>query len=168
MGAGPMSAPAAFRASYSDWKLIRTRKVVQIVLEVPVEEADAAYQVLGGMPNPGESVWCAVARLNSNQPVEIQPTEKPRREWRELSPAQQAGIRCADPAFYKFLYQLYPRRLGKRMGTPEDKASDLVRSLCGVQSRAHLTSDHPEALRLWEDLDRKFRAWMSAPAAGAA
>ena len=37
---------AAFRASYSDWKLIKTRSVVQIVFEVPLEAADEAYQVL--------------------------------------------------------------------------------------------------------------------------
>jgi hypothetical protein len=59
-----MSEPAAFSASYADWKVIKTRRVVQIVLEVPLEAAGHAYNVLGGMPNFGGEEWFAVARLN--------------------------------------------------------------------------------------------------------
>lgn len=58
----------AFSATYSDWKLIRTRKVVQIVLEVPIEAADHAYKVLGGMPNPASEIWVGVARFKSENP----------------------------------------------------------------------------------------------------
>jgi hypothetical protein len=63
-----MTKPAAiFRASYSDWKLIRTRKCVQIILEVPLEGglAHAAYAALGGMPDPAAETWVAVARLKT-------------------------------------------------------------------------------------------------------
>lgn len=58
-----MDKPAAFTASYSDWKLIKTRGVVQIVLEVPLKAADHAYNVLGGMPDFGNERWVAVAQL---------------------------------------------------------------------------------------------------------
>lgn len=61
---------AAFSASYSDWRVVKGRKVVQIVLEVPLEAANHAYNVLGGMPNPGEEKWFAIARMK-------QPTTKP-------------------------------------------------------------------------------------------
>lgn len=54
----------AFRAAYSDWKVVKTRSCVQVVFEVPIELADEAYKVLGGMPQPSKSVWCGVARLN--------------------------------------------------------------------------------------------------------
>ena len=106
----PASLPSgpdrgAFRASYSDWKLIRTRKVVQIVLEVPVEEADAAYQVLGGMPNPAESFWCAVARL---QPDQAAKPAKKKQEWHELKPSAQISIRCGETAFRAFLAETFP------------------------------------------------------------
>ena len=53
----------AFQATYSDFKLVKTRKVVQIVLEVPLEAAGHAYNVLGGMPTFGNEQWFAVARL---------------------------------------------------------------------------------------------------------
>ena len=59
-----MSDPAAFTATYSDWKVIKTRQVVQIVLEVPLKAAGHAYNVLGGMPNFESESWVAVALLN--------------------------------------------------------------------------------------------------------
>lgn len=59
-----MSEPAAFSASYSDWRIVKGRKVVQIIFEVPIEAAGHAYNVLGGMPNFGSEDWFAIARLN--------------------------------------------------------------------------------------------------------
>ena len=55
--------PAVFTASYSDWRVVKGRKVVQIILEVPLEAAGHAYNVLGGMPNFGSEKWFAVARM---------------------------------------------------------------------------------------------------------
>jgi len=47
---------------------------VQVVLEVPLEAADQAYTALGGMPDPGKSVWVGVARLNLES--EVMPSDK--------------------------------------------------------------------------------------------
>lgn len=58
-----MSEPAAFSATYSDWKIVKGRKVVQIVFEVPVEAAGHAYNVLDGMPRFGAEKWFGIARL---------------------------------------------------------------------------------------------------------
>lgn len=64
---------AAFTATFADWKLVKTRGVVQLVFEVPVEKADAAYNVLGGMPDAAQERWFAIARLTEqaarNEPV---------------------------------------------------------------------------------------------------
>jgi hypothetical protein len=54
---------AAFQATYADWRVIKGRKVVQVCFEIPLEAADTAYQVLGGMPIAAKEVWCAVARI---------------------------------------------------------------------------------------------------------
>lgn len=59
-----MENPAAFSATYSDWRVIKGRKVVQIVFEVPLEASGHAYNVLGGMPNFGSEKWFGVARMN--------------------------------------------------------------------------------------------------------
>jgi len=155
-----MSVPAAFRACYSDWKLIRTRKCVQLIFEVPVEEADAAYQVLGGMPNPAESFWCAVARLKPDAPE-----KKTKREWHELTPAQQAGITCNEPAFEAFLREQYPT-LWISCAQPNhssETSASIVRHICRVQSRSQINPDNPESVRLWDELYDAYRFWQHAP-----
>lgn len=55
--------PAAFTASYADIKTIKTRQVVQIIFEVPVEAAAHAYNVLGGWPDFTSERWFAIARM---------------------------------------------------------------------------------------------------------
>lgn len=62
-----MDTPAAFSATYSDLKLIKTRKVVQFVFEVPLEAAEHAMNVLGGMPSPMSEKWFAIARLQEEK-----------------------------------------------------------------------------------------------------
>lgn len=60
-----MNKPAAFTATYSDLKVVRTRQVVQFIFEVPLEAADHAINVLGGMPSPMQERWFAIARMES-------------------------------------------------------------------------------------------------------
>lgn len=55
--------PAAFSAVYSDFKLIKTRGVVSISFEVPLNAADHAYNVLNGLPNFEKEKYFAIARL---------------------------------------------------------------------------------------------------------
>jgi hypothetical protein len=166
-----MAQPMAFRAAYSDWRLIKTRGVVQVVLEVPLADADAAYNVLGGMPDASRENWFAVAPLK-NPPAEKerksseltpatpQPTPRPpaaaKREkmgWRELQPAAQAGIRAGDPVFWKFLEE--KRGMSVANG---DEAAASIRGICLVQSRSELSSDHRKRV-LWHLLDEQFLAW---------
>jgi hypothetical protein len=103
----------AFRATYSDFKLVKTRKVVQIVLEIPVEHANAVLDVLGGMPDPveremGSGLLFSVPNRSQPQPVVDKPPAGAKRDWRDLQPAQQAGIRCGDAAFVAFLKESRP------------------------------------------------------------
>jgi hypothetical protein len=44
--------PAAIQASFADFRLIKGRKQAQIILEIPIEGADAALAALGGIPQP--------------------------------------------------------------------------------------------------------------------
>ena len=61
-----MSEPAAFRAVYSNFKTIPSRKVIQITLEAPIELGDSIIRILG-MPNPETSKWCGVAVLDTEE-----------------------------------------------------------------------------------------------------
>src|SRR4051794_33494293 len=56
--------PAAIQGTFADFKLVKTRRTVQIVIEVPIEQADQALAALGGLPQPAEEKWVAVARIN--------------------------------------------------------------------------------------------------------
>lgn len=52
-----------FSASYSDWRIVKGRKVVQIIFEVPIGAEGHAYRVLGGMPKLDKPSWFGIARL---------------------------------------------------------------------------------------------------------
>lgn len=60
-----MTANAIMHASYSDLKLIKSRSVCQIVLEIPIERAAAAVEMFG-VPIPGQEIAVAVARLQES------------------------------------------------------------------------------------------------------
>jgi hypothetical protein len=149
----------AFRATYSDFKLVKTRKVVQIVLEVPVEQANNVLDVLGGMPDPSRETWVGVAPLHPDA-TQPQPKASPAagakrgvRPWVEIAPPTQAGIRCDDPVFVSFLKE----ERADDWHEAQD-AAECVRMICGVQSRSELATNH-KARVMWKQLDDQFQAW---------
>lgn len=165
-----MKQSAAFRASYSDLKLIKTRQVVQIVFELPLADFDVAYDVLGGMPNPANETWFGIAPLDIRKEVTPNPdpplsgldkalappvSQPPAgRSWRDLQPAQQAGIRCSEPMFQHFL----KTRDGDDWLDSGQNPAACVRLICGVKSRVELGTQH-KARMLWHQLDSQFMAW---------
>jgi hypothetical protein len=145
---------AAFRATYSDFKLVRTRKVVQIVLEVPLEQSNAVLDVLGGMPDPSKESWVGVARLRADgAPQEAALAPQRKKDWRDLAPSQQAGIRCDEPSFVAFLRE---QREDDWIETRD--AAECVRLICGVQSRSELGTNQ-KARVIWKQLDDQYQAW---------
>lgn len=149
-----MSA-AAIRGTFSDFKIIRGRKCAQLVIEVPLEEADRALAALGGIPQAATERWVAVARLNESA---VQIEEKPKRRFSELSPAQQAGIKCQEPSFWRFLNG----RDDVDSISSADSAAMWVRFECGVKSRADLNTD-PASAERWLSLLREYETWMLDP-----
>ena len=162
--------PAAFQATFTDWRLIKGRKVVQIVFEVSIEAADAAYHVLGGMPDPGASVWCAVARLITDERKVVShaltdtpnatATEKPALPAAPAARVNRltrlAGICCNDARFWRFLteHEMPVRNNGE--------AATAVRLICHVGSRREIISG-TQAGDAWDELYSKFVAWRDAP-----
>jgi hypothetical protein len=83
-------------------------------------------------------------------------TPKPagaKRDWRDVQPAAQAGIRCAEPTFRTFLAEEY--NINAR---DEAKAAEAVRTICGVNSRVELGTKHAARV-LWHQLDSQYQAW---------
>jgi len=147
-----MSDHAAFRATYSDFRLIKTRKVAQFVFEVPLEGCNSALNAMGGMPNPAAEVWCAVARLD---PAQSHPPDQPAPEKspapaRVTSLAQIAGIMCADPLFQKFMNV-----------DGEESAASFLRGYCAVKSRSEIKVGTKAAER-FDAVRRNFINWRDA------
>lgn len=199
--------PAAIRASFSDFRIIKGRKQAQLILEVPIEEADNALAVLGGIPQPQSDCWVAVARLNGKQKTESygdqlrrvmanqafltegavwvegedsyqyqngdwvpnnpnqkgqypthakRPGPKEKQRWEDLKLSMQAGIRCNEPAFQRFMREGYDSEVH---GDDDEDAANAVRHICGVNSRSGL-NDNPEAAERWRQLERSYQAWL--------
>src|SRR5512133_3051679 len=116
---------AAFQATFSDFRLVKGRKVAQIVLEVAIEEADKALAVLGGVPQPATEAWVAVARLETRaKVVPIKPDNT------KLS--FEASQRCKNPMFWRFLNQ---DLVGGEPVSTESEAAKVVRGYCQIDSR---------------------------------
>jgi hypothetical protein len=146
-----MTDAAVTQGTFADFRLIRGRKVCQIVIEVPIEQADQALAALGGLPQPATEAWIALAALNVTS---IKRQEK--RRFEELKSAMQAGIRCGEPAFWRFL--------GEQFGVDkgEEAAASFVRAFCDVGSRSALNLD-PVAAAKWQELDARYMVWLRDP-----
>jgi hypothetical protein len=90
--------------------------------------------------------------------VEVNEDETPKEtkgklDWRDVQPAAQAGIRCAEPRFRDYLAVEH----GINTKTAQE-AAEAVRNLCGVNSRAQLGVNH-KARALWHSIDSGYREW---------
>jgi hypothetical protein len=85
--------------------------------------------------------------------IESKSTAGGKRDWRELQPAQQAGIRCGEPTFVAFLKEVYPQDWRE-----SEEPAACVRLICGVHSRVELGTN-PGARKIWTLLDEEYGAW---------
>lgn len=146
----------AFRAVYADWKLVKTRQVVQVVFEVPLHDADAAYEVLGGMPAPAAERWFGIAALAPErpQPVVDRPPAGAKRAWRDLPATQQAAMRVSnEPAFAAYLRENHQDEWHET-----GDADSCLKLICRIESKKELMTNH-KALVLWRQIDSQYEAW---------
>ena len=129
------------------------------VLRFVVQAADMD-QRLTSAPM-GTRFQVAMVEIGEDEmPITPQPAEPDRHpagtkrmDWRELQPAAQAGIRCADPVFWKFLIEEYGHPTAS-----SDEAASSVRGICKINSRSDLSVNH-KARVIWHQLDGQFQAW---------
>lgn len=153
-----MNRPAAFRGSYSDLKVVKSRSVVQVVVEIPIEQS-ASFVAAFGMPQPGAEVPVALALLKASPGADIGPGDshntgqqsgevgKSRTPWTKMLRSARAAIRCDDPKFQLWLSNRYPKATCD--------TAELVRQFCGVKSRADL-NENREAAEKFDRLDTQF------------
>lgn len=161
-----MSAPAVIQGTYADYRRVKGRKVLQLVVEVPIEMAPQVHSIFGE-PSPDGSTWVAVALLDptkarAQSPVEpaSQPSEKPASGRNGGGAkggrrAREAGIACGDVRFWKHLEE----KRGIHIVDATDCA-DYVRAACGVDSRT-LLDHNGTAARTWDELYAEYLAEMA-------
>jgi hypothetical protein len=140
-----MTDLAAIDAEFVDFKLIKGRKVVVICLEIPLEKADRALAVLGGIPNPAESRYVAVARLET-QPAKVEKPKGP-------TASQRAWALCQSHRFKVWIDEDWGPDRGNM---DEEQCADILRKRLGITSRGELDTN-PEARARFEQLEREYQ-----------
>lgn len=146
-----MTDAAVIQATFADFRIIKGRKQTQLVFEVPIEQADEALRIMGGLPRSDAERWFAIARLEPKAATTSKEApEKPRQHFSEMPLPQQIALRCGDKRFWDFI--LSTQR--KFAGSSEDAAA-CVRSYCGVKSRSEIQPGTAAAEK-WKRLDDQY------------
>jgi hypothetical protein len=163
-----MSAPAAIKATFADFRIIKTRKLAQFVFELPIEQADAALVALGGLPRSDAERWAAIALLDTNvappKLVEALGGVTSEEYYVHLSAEQDEAAR-QDTAYHKgertildemqkprraFCDLPFPQQAGIKsedltfklwlnpQSQPGEDCADVIRRMCGVTSRSQI------------------------------
>jgi hypothetical protein len=162
--------------TYSDFKLVKTRSVVQVIVEFPIEEAQQVLESLGGLPMPGKeehvslglrSKLLEIAEESSSdnlsaKPLDRQTVDQGRRinpsllslvgkqRYAEADEMEQARTRSAllpkDPLFHQWAGVF-----------DETEAKDYIRSEIGG-SRSLIATDR-DAYNRFLRLEQEFLVW---------
>jgi hypothetical protein len=108
---------------------------------------------IGENEEPAQQEVPAASRQDSPPISHPDGAARQKMDWRELQPAAQAGIRCADPVFIAYLKEQQPNAW-----RAHQDAASLVRWICGVKSRSELGTNHLARV-MWKTLDDQFQAW---------
>jgi hypothetical protein len=156
----------ACSGTFEEVRHVKSRSVIQIVIEVPIEQADAALSTLGGVPKPGRPVWVAMAVMGETQPAppQMQAKDEPE-DLRRGSATRQSAILCNYANFQMYLIENYAGLLGRELGDDVSLADivEILRLATEVSSRKEY-DESQEARARWLDLRADFEAWAKTQA----
>lgn len=135
-------APKAIPARYADWRPVKGRKVLQLILEVPLERQGEVLTMLGA-PLPDRDIQVAIAIMSDQADGSFKGGKL----------AQSAGILSNERGFQQW----------SDTDNPDD-AAVFIRQRCGVESRAHLDHDDTAA-RAFRDMKLEYENWLRGVAA---
>lgn len=143
-----MTDAAVFKGTIGALRTIGGRKVIAVTVEVPIEHQSVVAKIAE------HGAWVAVARLAEGDAPAT--PEKPKRSWNELSVGEQAGIRCGEPRYWKFLEPHAARlhRVKTFQIESADAAAAALRDLLGVKSRKDISPS------LWRAFDADYLHWL--------
>jgi len=156
-----MAKPAAIRGTFADLKIIKTRKLAQFIIEIPIEKADEALRALGGIPMSDQERWVAIARIKGEDefdPSKVGPEEKPKSVGERA--LAQAHVLCADEEFQDWFRTkcVEDRPIVVRDhflkawtdGDYNEAIAVLLRWKLGIDSRSELLTDETASNKLAE------------------
>lgn len=138
----------AIQAEFTDYRPVKTRKVLQLVFEVPAEKQAEVFRVLG-YPVMGQSIWVGVARLAARVPAKPEPVAEPEKT-KTLRSNKAAVMVKENQDFKNWLVDTY--------WTGKEEIGDydgLLKRALGIQSKKELDVDGPAADR-WEQMLTSF------------
>lgn len=126
------------QGTYSDYKIVKSRSVAQIIVEIPLETAESFVQMFG-MPLPSKEKWVALAMLN----------EKVINKNDDITFAiQKCGILCKDKRFGKFLQK--EKKMHEVNPDDENSIASALKTILGIRSRTELHNQ--QSLLAWNRL----------------
>jgi hypothetical protein len=144
------SHPSAILATYSDWRPVKGRKVLQLTFEVPLERQAEVLSILGA-PMPDREVWAGITLIDKgamSEPERIPPppskSEQAKIAYRMKDQMEQAvsrsGLLCKDPQFQRWIMRI--RKVdGIGEADPVAAASAQLRGYLGVDTRREIASN---------------------------
>ena len=139
-----MATNRIVQGTYADFKLVKTRGVVQMVIEIPVGEAAENFMEMFGLPNPNEEVWVAVAELNR---------ETVGRNEEAVAAIRSAGMLCNNKNFGAWLKA--SRGMTEVVPEKAESVAIALRAMIGVKSRTEL-ENNPDAIKAFYRVKAEF------------
>ena len=133
------------KGTYSDFKIIKSRNVAQIIVEIPLEQSDD-FIAMFGIPKPTSEKWVALAGLNE---------EVVDRNEKATKAIQICGMVCKDEKFGIFLRD--EKKLAEVNPYRADTIADGLRALLGIRSRTELHKN--DNLVAWNRLYSEYEQW---------
>lgn len=146
-----------------DWKVSFTVQGVDMDARLTQAPMGMRYAMVLVEIGDDEQPVTPAAKEPRAKPGQNAPSpDRAKRDWREVQPAAQAGIRCAEASFRAFLREV------KGYGSipDEEEGAMAVRELCGVNSRVELGTKHAARV-IWHQLDTEYQAWLAKERVGA-
>lgn len=153
----------AIACTMLSYKTVPTRKVFQIVVEMPIEHAGKAIALFGA-PDPDGATWLAMARLNPGSSNGRTPdfesgnggSSPSSGTKREYTQSQRAALMLKDKEFQDWLVNIY--------WTGKEEIGDydgLLKRALGITSKTEL--DTPgKAAEAWDQMLTSFKYRHSA------
>ena len=133
------------KGTYSDFKIIKSRNVAQIIIEIPLEQSDD-FIAMFGIPKPTSEKWVALAGLNE---------EVVNRNEKATKAIQLCGMLCKDEKFGKFLKDY--KKMEEVNPKDIETIANGVRAILGIKSRTEL--HNANNMIAWNRLYSEYEDW---------